>query len=294
MASSMETQKAITAQAIVDYATLAQERKLSVGTDQIVPRKTVVYETLVDPTVIKVAGERIKRQLFTKFGFWKSNSTPIELFSMETYYEPFIVISGRYFIDYYRLCDYTINIDNQVNEVILLNQKFYPEKEQNAGPRIRLEGEERLAYEKKAFYMLAENGQEANIETLPSAPSEKSPQETIAKYGIKEIESQTDVDFVRKRLVSRPQNLSRIVSEVFEISERVVIYAPRFKLTYVNALTFQKKLVTFDGVTGKRIREEKLHSRLTQPLKHIAGWLNKIIEKIELPFYQEHKQFRIS
>ncbi len=294
MASTMETGKAITADAIVDYAMLAQEHKLSNGTDQVVPRKTVVYETLVDPTVIKVAGERIKRQLFTKFGFWKSNSLPIELFSMETYFEPFIVISGRYFIDYYRLCDYTIDIDSQVNEVILLNQKFYPEKGQSSASRIRIEGEERLAFEKKAFFMLAENGQEANIETLPSAPSEKNPEETIAKYGIKEIESQTDVDFVRKRLVNRPQNLSRIVSEVFEISERVVIYAPRFKLTYVNAVNYQRKSVTFDGVTGKRIREENLHSRLAQPLKLLMGSLNRIAGKIKLPFYQNHKDSKIS
>ncbi len=293
MTINVEKGSAITAQALVDYAALAQEHKLSSGTDQIVPRKTVVYETLVDPTVIKVAGERIKKQLFTRFGFWRSNSSILELFSMETYYEPFIVISGRYFIDYYRLCDYTISIDSQVNEVILLNQKFYPRKEQNSASHIRLEGEERLAFEKKAFYMLAENGQEANIENLPSAPSEKDPKETIAKYGIKEIESQTDVDFVRQRLVARPRDLSRIVSEIFEISERVVIYTPRFKLTYVDAMNYQKKSVTFDGVTGKRIREENLQSRFVQQLKRLWGCIGEIVNKITLPFYQEHRETRI-
>jgi hypothetical protein len=271
-----------TVQAIVDYASLAQEHKLSGGTDQIVPRKTVVYETLVDPTVIKVAGERIKRQLFTKFRFWGSKSAVIELFSMEKYYEPFIVISGRYFIDYYRLCGYTVYIDNEVNEVILLNQKFYPEKNQNSTSRIRLEGEERLAFEEKAFVMLAENGQEANIETLPSAPSEKNPEETIAKYGIKEIESQADVDFVRKRLVCRPENLSRIVNEVFEIGERVVIYAPRFKLTYLNGSTFQKKSVEFDGVTAKRIRDENLYSRFVEFFKSAQASASTIVNKLKL------------
>ncbi len=271
---------ATTAQAIVDYAVIAQERKLSAGSDQIVPRKTVVYETLVDPTVIKVAGERIKRQLFTRYWVWRPKSAPIELFSMEKYYEPFIVISGRYFIDYYRLCDYTVSIDNDVNEVILLNQKFYPEKNQNSS-RIRLDGEERLAYEKKAFFMLAENGQEANLETLPSAPSEKIPEETIAKYGIKEIDSEADVDFVRKRLVARPENLSRIVNEVFEIGERVVIYAPRFKLTYLNASTYEKKSVEFDGVTSKRIREINIYSRVMQTLKSPFGALIAILKKIK-------------
>ena len=244
----------------------------------------------MDATVIKVAGERIKRQLFAKFWVWKPKSAPIELFSMEKYYEPFIVISGRYFIDYYRLCDYTVYIDNDVNEVILLNQKFYPEKNQNSSSRIRLDGEERLAYEKKAFFMLAENGQEANLETLPSAPSEKNPEETITKHGIKEIDSQADVDFVRKRLVCRPENLSRIVNEVFEIGERVVIYAPRFKLTYLNASTYEKKSVEFDGVTSKRIRDENLYSRVTQSIKFIVGIPRKVINKAKtkLALFREH------
>src|SRR5208283_6146645 len=131
---------------------------------------------------------------------------------------------------YYRLCDYTISPDNDVEEVILLNQKFYPQKRQNSTATIKLEGEERLVVEKKGFFMLAQNGQEANLETLPSAPSEKNPEETIAKNEIKEIYSEADVDFVRKRLVHRPKDLSRTVTEIFEIGERVVIYAPRFKL----------------------------------------------------------------
>lgn len=263
-------------EAIIDYAMIAQEHMLSTCTDKIVPRKTVVYETLVDPTVIKVSGERIKRQLFTRFGILKPKSVPIELFSMKKYYEPYIVISGRYFLDYYRMCDYHLSIDNEVSEVILLNRKFYPEKHQNSTASIKLEGEERLVVEKKAFCMLARNGQEANLEMLPSAPSEKNPEETITKNDIEEIDSEADVDFVRKRLVHRPENLSRIVTEVFEISERVVIYVPRFELTYINAYTYQKKSVEFDGVTSKRIHDENLRSRI---VKAIKSALNAFVKK---------------
>ncbi len=263
-------------QSLADYAIIAHEHILSVCTDKIVPRKTVVYETLVDPTVIKVAGERLKRQLFTKFGILRSNSSPIELVSMEKYYEPYIVISARYFLDYYRMCDYTVSIDNNVEEVILLNQKFYPQKCQNSAASIKLEGEERLVIEKKSLFMLAQNGQEANLETLPSAPSEKNPEETIAKYGIKEIDSETDVDFVRKKLVHRPDNLSRIVNEIFEVGERVVIYTPRFKLTYVNANTYQQKSIEFDGVTSRRIPNENHRSRVARTIK---STLKGIIKK---------------
>jgi hypothetical protein len=160
-----------------------------------------------------------------------------------------------------------VSIDNEVEEVILLNQKFYPRKSQNSTSSIKLEGEERLVVEKKGFFMLAKDGQEANLETLPSAPSEKNPEETITRHGIVEIDSEADVNFVRKKLVHRPENLSRIVNEIFEMGERVVIYAPRFKLTYVNASTYQKKSIEFDGVTSKRIHEENHSSRIVRTIK---------------------------
>jgi hypothetical protein len=261
----------------VSYATIAKAHVLLACIDKIVPRKTIVYETLVDPTVVKVTGERLKRQLFTKFGFVKPSAVQIQLASMEKYYEPFIVINARYFLDYYRMCSYNVSIDKDVVEVILHNQKYYPKKSQMA-TSIKIEGEERLVIDKTSFVMLDKNGQEANLETLPSAPSEKNPEETIAKYGITELDSDSDVNFVRKMLVHQPKELSRTVTEIFEIGERVIIYAPRFKLTYVNALTYQKKSVEFDGVTSKRIRNENIRFRLMQSIK---STLNSFIKTLK-------------
>jgi len=261
------TSDATTELAIIDYATIARDRALLTCTDKIVPRKTVVLTTLVDPTVIKVTGERLKRQLFARFGILKPSSASIHLASMEKYYEPYIVISARYFLNYYRLSEYTVPIDSEVREVILQNRKYYPEKHQNSTASIKLEGEERLVVEKKSFFMLSKNGQDANLETLPSAPSEKKPKEIIKQQSINEIEGKADVDFVRGRLVCRPEDLSRIVDEVFEVGERVVIYAPRFKLTYVNVRNYEEKSIEFDGVTSKRIRKENFRSRLAQSIK---------------------------
>lgn len=86
--------------------------------EKIVERKTIVYETLVDPTVIKVAGEKLKDQLFARFGFLKPKPEEIQLVSMDKYYEPFMVISGKYLIDYYRKCTYAVNVRKEVLEVI--------------------------------------------------------------------------------------------------------------------------------------------------------------------------------
>jgi hypothetical protein len=259
--------EAATEQTIMDYAVIARGHVLSVCTDKIVPRKTVVFTTLVDPTVIKVAGERLKRRLFTKFGIRKPSLATIQLSSLQKYYEPYIVISARYFLDYYRMCAYTVSIDSEVREFVMQNRTFYPQKSQNSTASIKFEGEERLVVEKKSFFMLLKNGQEANPETLPSAPPEKKPKDSIRVQCIKEIDPEADVDFARKRLVHRPENLSRIVDEVFEISERVVIYAPRYKLTYVNASNYEEKSIEFDGITSKRILDENLPSRAVRAIK---------------------------
>ena len=272
------TSEVTTENPFISYATIANEHVQSTCTNKIVPRKTVVYETLVDPTVIKVTGERLKRRLFTRFAILRPNPTHIQLVSMKKYYEPYIVINAKYFLDYYRLCSYTVSIDKDVVEVILQNQKYYPKKSQTQTASITIDGEERLVVDKTSFLMLDKNGQEANLETLPSAPSEKKPKETIAKYDIAEIDSEVDVDFVRKRLVHRPKDLSRAVTEVFEIGERVVIYAPRFKLTYINALAYQEKSIEFDGVTSKRIRDENIRFRIVQALNSTS---NKVVKTLK-------------
>ena len=267
--------KDATEHTIKTYASIAQEYVLSTCTDKIVPRKTVVFATLVDPTVIKVAGDRIKRQLFTKFGIRKPNPVSIQLASLEKYYEPYMVINARYFLDYYRMCTYTVPVDSEVREVILLNQKFYPEKHRKKTGSIRLEGEERLMVEKNSTFILSKDGREVNPETLPRAPSENNPEETIMEQNIREIDSDADVNFARKRLVHRPENLSRIVDEVFEVSERVAFYAPRFKLTYVDARNYEEKSIDFDGVTAEIIPDENRRSRVVRVIKSTSNSIFK-------------------
>ena len=46
--------------------------------ENVVARKTIVYETLVNPTVIRVASEKLKQQLFTRFGLLKPKLEEIQ------------------------------------------------------------------------------------------------------------------------------------------------------------------------------------------------------------------------
>ena len=250
----------------------------SVPTENIVPRKTIVYETLADPTVLRIASEKQKTQLFTRFGLLKPKPEEIQFISIEKYYEPYIVVSGNYIIDYYRSCAYNVRVDEGVLEVILFENKIVPDRPAfsnsltaREGKTITLEGEERLVYEAKSSFILDKCGRDASLEKLPSARPEKNPKKIITKFLIEEITPDSDVDFVRGRLVGRPHDVKRIVNEIFEMGERVVIYTPRFRIMYKNNNTGEEKLVEFDGVTSEKIQQKE--GTISQSLRLIKSRL---------------------
>jgi hypothetical protein len=225
--------------------------------ENIVSRKTIVYETRVDPSVIRIAAEKIKQQLFTKFGLFGPKAEEIQFVSIDKYYQPYILINGKYSIDYYRKSMYTVRVDQEVKEVILLNNKFMPEPVEASSKYkhslVKLEGEERILNEAKAYLILNDQGQETTSKSLPSAASEKNPKEIIENSGLKEFPQNIDVDYLKQKIAKRPSNVNRIVSENFEVTERSIIYTPRYKLKYVNSKTSQERTVEFDGVTSQRI-----------------------------------------
>jgi hypothetical protein len=220
--------------------------------EDIVKRKTIVYEAHIDPTVIRVSGEKLKKQLFTKFWFLRPKSEEIQFVSLDKYYEPYIVISGRYFIDYFRKCTYIFKVDDAVKEVMLLDNKFVPENSRSQRV-VKLHGEERLVNEAKAFLILDKDGRDSDAETMPSAPSEKKPEKIIEECGISELPESADVNFIKERIANRPKDMCRIVEELFEVTERSVIYTPRYKLLFRNVNTGEEKILVLDGVTAKRI-----------------------------------------
>jgi len=227
--------------------------------EKIAERKTIVYETRIDPAVIKVAAEKVKDRLFTRFGFLKPKPDEVEFVSMGKHYEPYMMISGKYCIDYYRKCSYAVKIDKEVLQVILLGHELRPEQATGSAAKyqnvIKLDGEERLVNEAKASLILNRSGHDVTLEQLPSAPSEKNPKRILAECGVEEVQENTDLGVIRSRILKRPKDINRVVSELFEVNERVLIYTPRFTVYYRNNKTGNEKAAEFDGVTAERIRK---------------------------------------
>jgi len=248
---------------ILHYGVQLLTEKVPVN-EKIAERKTIVYRTLVDPTVVKIAGEKLKNKLFVRFGFLKPKPEEIQFVSIDKYYAPYILISAKYMIDYCRTCAYTINVEAKVREVTLLNQKFKPEETKDPSSRgykvIKLDGEENLLYADKASLILDKSGREVPLEQLPSAPSEEHPEKMLAELGDKakklEIAPDADLDIIRSRVVKRPNDIKRIVHELFEVDERALIYTPIYEVLFRNVKTGEEKAIELDGVTSKRIQQK--------------------------------------
>ena len=256
--SAMEKPEQITEPATEKLEQItAKPAENEVSKENIAPRKTIVYATVVDDAAIREASNRIKQQLFTKFGFLKPKPEEVKFVSIEKYYQLYNAVYGKYAIDYYRKSAYSIPVDATVREVILLDNQFLPEHQASitAKPNIKLEGEEHIIMENQVFLVLNSEGKEVNSNMLCYAPSEKFPQEIIAEFGLKELAQNLDVDFIKERIVKRPKDINRIVSETFEVSERTAVYYPIYRVKFANSNTGQEKTVEFDGITSKILRQ---------------------------------------
>ena len=232
--------------------------------EKIVKRKAIVYKTLVDSTVVKLTGKKMKDKMFAKFGLLKPKPEDIRCVSIDKYYEPYIIADGKYTIDYYRKRVYTIEVDEEVREVIILNHTFKPEapEERPKKPQrvVKLEGEERLSYEDKAYLILDRVGREVALEQMPSAPSEDKPEEILAEFGEKvrklEMAPNKEINILKSKIVKRPPDIKRVVEELFEVSERAIIYTPVYEIAFENVRSGEVKTVEMDGVTAKMLSHE--------------------------------------
>jgi hypothetical protein len=223
--------------------------------EKIAERKIIVYKTLIDPTVIKLATEKVKDRLFVKFGFLKPNPDQIQQVSFEKDYEAFVIVDGRYNIDYYRRRVYTLRVDDKAQEVILFSQTFKPEVNmESPGKVVRIEGEERLIHEAKAYVVLSADGKEVSPKRIPSAPSEEHSKKLAAEIDASkkpQIQPDEEISITRSKIVRRPPEIKRVVKELFEVTDRAVIYAPIYRVKFQNVKTGETKTVKFDGVTAR-------------------------------------------
>ena len=70
--------------------------------ERIIEPKTTVYETLVNSSVIRIAAENLKEQLFTKYGFLTPQLNDMSLVFVVKSFEPLILTTRPRSVDYQR------------------------------------------------------------------------------------------------------------------------------------------------------------------------------------------------
>ncbi|MCZ2809623.1 MAG: polymer-forming cytoskeletal protein, partial [Candidatus Bathyarchaeota archaeon] len=122
---------------------------------------------------------------------------------------------------------------------------------------IKLDGVEFFHHEDEASFVLDKIGREIDPEQLPCAPSEKWTVEELMKTGIKfeevKISLEEEIEFLRSRIVNRPSDVGEVIREIFEVSERALIYCPMYQLTCRNVKTGKEAIAKIDGTTSKAV-----------------------------------------
>ena len=229
--------------------------------EKITRRKTSVYKSRVDPTVIKLTAEKMKNKLFPRVGFSKPRPEEIRVVAVDRYYEPYVLVDAKYSVDYYKTRVYTLDVDNETEEVEVLNETFKPEVVVSPTGEnrkiIKLEARERFSYEDKAYIILDKTGRELSPDEVPSAPSEDRPQKILKEFGEKSgkirIPARKTIELVKSKIVKRPSDVAKIENELFQITEHAIIYSPMYEITFLNVKTLEEKTIRIDGITAKII-----------------------------------------
>lgn len=243
--------------------------EIEVIPQKMVDAKTVVQKIRFDSNSVRLQAEKLKRNFFKKLGFFKPKEEEIQLVGYEKYYEPYIVIGGKYSLDYCKTHAFSVEVERTANEIFIAGTKFKPvtpTPDKNLDKMIHLEGEEHAHYERETFFVLDKLRREISPERFSFSPYEVQHEETTgANLNLRGIRISNDeiIDLLRSKIAKRPPDLVSIIREIFEITENTIVYRPFFEFTFHNTKT--KKYVTLqvDAVSGDKVLY-KFDTRNTQ------------------------------
>ena len=215
---------------------------------------TVILKPRYDHSSVRLMGEKAKANLFSKVTS-KPKPEEILLIGFEKNYEPYLIIGGKYSIDYCKKHPFVLNVDDKLNQVYVAGQTFKSEQLNQKAPNnaSKITGEEQVHFEKESFIVLDRMGREISPEKIPFASFTLKKETCSSDANFKKILIPTEIqiDFLKSKIALRPSNLAAIMKEVFEITDRLIVYAPMYELTYENLKRQQQAGILINGITGE-------------------------------------------
>jgi len=217
--------------------------------------RTVVHRLAVDEMSVRNFVEKEKTGFYSKLGVFKPKPEEIVCEAIALYYEQYVVARANYTIDYYRKKVYPIRVEGTVREVVIFDKTLQPSGQEKGGKQISLEAKERVTTNVPAYICLDKNGKEIDSKKLPTGVEELDSQGVLRGLGDKlrspAATPDAVVGIIRGRIVKRPQDIERIVDEIFEITELSAIYTPIYEARLRHLKTGVIKVVPISGITGK-------------------------------------------
>jgi hypothetical protein len=221
---------------------------------KIVDTRNVILKSRLDSNRVKFQGEKLKTSFFVRFGFLKPKPKDVLLIAFSKYYEPYVVIGGKYSIDYCKRHGYALQVEDRTQALFIDGKKLKPEPLSVEGDArvIKLVGEEHSHYQNESYIVLDRMLQEVSPENLSFAPSESELENQDGDFDLRkpQISLDEEIAFLRSKIAKRPADVAEIVREMFEITERTIIYSPVYELTYKNLKNGKRVTVLINGVTG--------------------------------------------
>jgi acetyltransferase-like isoleucine patch superfamily enzyme len=227
----------------------------------MVKRKTIVLKPRLDQTIITQVAEKLKNKLFTRMKIFKPKPSKVQLTSIEKYYKQYLLVNGKYSLDYCKKLVYTLDVDKKAQKVFISNETFKPirSNDLNSNDRktIKLTGVATFHHENESRLILNDQGREINSQKLRTILNEELPEEDSKKPGLKKklpkikISPEQEINLLRTKLISRPPDVGEIIKEIFEINQRKIIYTPIYKLKFENIKTGKKAILQINGMTAK-------------------------------------------
>jgi hypothetical protein len=222
---------------------------------KIVDTRTIILKSRLDSRMVRLQGEKLKTSFFVRFGFLKPKPREILLVAFNKYYEPYIVIGGKYSIDYCKRHNYALKVEDRTQAIFIDGKQLKPEPMslEDKAKVIRLVGEEHSHYENETYVILDRMLQEVSSDNLFFAPFENEFEtQPTADFDLRkpQISLEEEITFLRSKVARRPADVAEIIRENFEINERTLIYSPVYELTYKNMKNGKNVTALINGITG--------------------------------------------
>jgi hypothetical protein len=221
---------------------------------KIVDTRTIILKSRLDSKNVKLLGDKLKIGFFSRFGL-KPKPKDVLLVAFSKYYEPYILIGGKYSIDYCKRHNYALKVEDETQAIFIDGKKLKPEplSQRENDKIINLVGEEHSHYENETYLILDRLSQEVPPEKLVFAPFETELENrSESDFDLRKTKLSLDeeITFLRSKIAKRPPDVAEIVREKFEVNERIIIYSPVYELTYKNIKNGKNVTALINGITG--------------------------------------------